>query len=375
MSLYIDFTEFLYNPITTGIQRIAGELCRYLPPGGAVPVRFANGKYVAFPPALVSAIARYFQDRREPQAFADIRTLGAPERGIPIQLSASDIVLVPEVVIDLPRLQYLGNLSDEQIRQFRFIVYDLLPVTHPEFFWSDWLLQICRYYNILRRSTNPAFISAETQDVFCRRYKRGSESDGVVLPLGSDALGSKAERPLLNRPPTFSVLGTVEPRKNHKLILEAFKPLLKEVDGLNLRFIGRMGWIDDDFSQQVQALADDVDSGFHFEDACGDAAIRSFIEQSRATVYVSFAEGFGLPPVESLWVGTPVIASRTIPSLKDRGEQGIHFIDELDPENLRTAVLAFLDNEYSNRKSMEAAAVNLPTWESFVRQVFHWCAN
>ena len=43
MSLYIDLSEFLSNPIKTGIQRISGEICRYLPSGSALPMRLSAG--------------------------------------------------------------------------------------------------------------------------------------------------------------------------------------------------------------------------------------------------------------------------------------------------------------------------------------------
>ena len=60
MSFYIDLTEFLVNPITTGIQRIVGEMCIYSPPNTMVPVRLYEGRYVALPAALVEAIGRLF---------------------------------------------------------------------------------------------------------------------------------------------------------------------------------------------------------------------------------------------------------------------------------------------------------------------------
>lgn len=373
MSLYIDLTEFLLNPITTGIQRIEGELCRYLPQHAALPIRFWKGGYAGLPRSLMDAIARYFTDR-DPAALQEIRDLSVAHAATPVAINSPDIVLVPEVVVDDPRLVFFANLPGAQLRQFRFIVYDLLPITHPEFFPS-WVLEMCRYYRVLRRSTHLAFISEETRSDFYGRFMRTPRQDGIVLPLGSDALGPKAERPLLNRPLTFSVLGTIEPRKNHKLILDAFEPLLRKLNGLTLRFVGRMGWIDDEFAQKVLALASDPNSGFQFEERCSDTAIRRLIEESRATIYVSVAEGYGLPPVESLWVGTPVIASRTIPSLNAGITEGVYFLPETTAEHLREAVLQFCNDAYANEKSQEAACVQLPTWQSFTQQVLEWCAH
>jgi glycosyltransferase involved in cell wall biosynthesis len=134
-----------------------------------------------------------------------------------------------------------------------------------------------------------------------------------------------------------------------------------------------MGWTDANFAEKVHALANDKGSGFQFYSAPDDGAIRTHIEQSRATIYLSPAEGYGLPPVESLWCGTPVIASRTIPSLQSVGSAGIHYIEPLDATSLRQAVVAFLDDTYANRKVEEAIQLNLPTWRSFTQDVLNWC--
>jgi glycosyltransferase involved in cell wall biosynthesis len=372
MSLYIDLSEFLKNPITTGIQRIEGEICRYLPSDAAIPVRHHFGRYVALPPELISTIGRHFRDPSE-AGVKEIRRLGDPESRSPIRVLQSDTVLVPEVIIEQQRLAFLERMDEAEFQRHRFIVYDLLPITHPEYFWSAWLLEICRYYKILRRATCCGFISEDTREAYYGRLKRTSERGGVVLPLGCDSLGPKADRPTLNRPLIFSVLGTVEPRKNHDLILEAFTPLLGQLDGLNLWFIGKMGWVESDFVQKVQALAADKSSGFRFHSAANDDEIRNYVQQSRATIYVSVAEGYGLPPVESLWLGTPVIASRTIPSLKSFGSAGIHFVEPLNVINLRRAILAFVDATYANQKTEETMNLNLPTWQSFTQEVLRWC--
>lgn len=374
VSLYIDLSEFLNNPITTGIQRIEGEICRCLEPGTAMPVRHHAGRYVQLPAQLIGAIGRYFRDPSE-DGVQEVKRLGKADGREAVSIFKGDVVLVPEVIIEQERLTFLNRMSEEILARHRFIVYDLLPMTHPEFFWSTWLLEICQYYRILRRATSCGFISEDSRDAYYGRLKRTPLRGGIVLPLGCDALGPKPVQPSVKRSLTFSVLGTVEPRKNHKIILDAFLPLLGQVEGLRLEFIGKMGWIDADFAQKVQHLAADSNSGFRFHTASGDNEIRERIERSRATIYVSTAEGYGLPPVESIWLGTPVIASRSIPSLKSLPGDGIHFVEPLNAANLRQAVLAFLDDNYASRKAEEAAASALPTWHSFTEEVLRWCAE
>ena len=374
MSLYIDLSEFLADPMRTGIQRISGEICSHLPAGKMIPVKFQSKRYTALSPTLIDAIGRYFRNAGG-SGLTEIAKLGAAENSSPIEISAGDTILVPELFRE-ERAAFFRDMPDEELQRYRFIIYDLLPLTHPEYFPPDIHLILSGYFHIVRRATCCAFISEDTRDVYYGRLKRTNARGGVVLPLGADSLGPRGNRPMLNRPLTFSVLGTVEPRKNHELILEAFEPLLRQITGLSLSFIGKMGWVSSEFAQKVRALASDENSGFRFYSAPDDGAIRSCIEQSRATIYVSAAEGYGLPPVESLWVGTPVIASSTIPSLKDlRSSAGIHYVESLSVINLRRAILAFLEDEYANRKTEETTRLNLPTWQSFTHEVLEWCAN
>jgi glycosyltransferase involved in cell wall biosynthesis len=374
MSFYIDLTEFLVNPITTGIQRIVGEMCIYSPPNTMVPVRLYEGRYVALPAALVEAIGRLFSKGSQ-SGVEEINELGAAKRGAPIRISQNDTVLIPEVFDNPQRLAFFRAMAPEELRRCRFFVHDLLPATHPEYFPAESIVHIGGYFRLLREATHCGFNSQDTRDNYYGRLKRTPERDGVVLPLGCDSLGPRPERLTVNRPLTFSVLGTIEPRKNHEVILEAFEPLLREVDGLRLSFVGRLGWVESEFARKVQALAADKNSGFQFFSAPGDGAIRRCIEESRATVYVSAAEGYGLPPVESLWVGTPVIASMNIPSLKSLGTLGIHFVEPLTAANLRDAVRAFLDDGYAKRKTEETMEQRLPTWRSFTQEVLRWCGQ
>lgn len=374
MSLYLDLTEFLTNPITTGIQRIAGEICRYAPANLIVPVRLNGDHFVAFPPSLINAIGSYFREgcRSGPE---EVRGLGSIEKGSRVEISDRDTVLVPEVFGNHERFVFFRDMPDWELRRYRFIVFDLLPITHPEYFGPDQRCTFCAYAQIVRRAAHCGFISEYTRDTYYGRLRRTNERDGVVLPLGCDALGAQRPPVALNRPLNFSVLGTIEPRKNHRLILEAFEPLLGRVEGLTLSFIGKIGWVEREFALRILALGADRNSGLRFLPAPGDDEIRSCIEQSRATIYVSSAEGYGLPPVESLWGGTPVIASRTVPSLENLSSQGVHFVEPLTVLNLRKAVLAFMDDNYANRKTEEAAFLMLPTWRSFAQEVFDWCAR
>ena len=97
-----------------------------------------------------------------------------------------------------------------------------------------------------------------------------------------------------------------------------------------------------------------------------------YVRNARATLSPSSAEGFGLPPVESLWLGTPVVASKHIPSLEQIGSRGVCQVDPLDAAGIRAAVLSLLEPDYYSKKAAEAADLELPVWKGFAEQTAAW---
>lgn len=370
MSLFIDLTDFLHNPMRTGIQRVSGELCRYLPKGALVPVKLEDGDYLALPTELIGAIGEYFRDSSSTSVTA-IRKLGSG--GKPFRITNNHTLLVPDI-FDESRARFFRAMKDDELSRCRFFIHDLLPLTHPEFFLPEMAVQMGGYFQTIRRARHCAFNSSNSKRVYWERLKRQPLGQGAVIPLGADALGPKPKELVSRRPRMFSVLGTIEPRKNHRLILDAFEPLFDQVQGLSLHFIGKAGVIDTEIMKRVNALAEN-NSSFQFHSAPDDGFVREQVERSRATIYVSSAEGFGLPPVESLWLGTPVIASSNVPALEDLKPGGVHCVPSLTPQCVRQAVVAFLDDNYAFRKIEETRTTGLPTWKTFAEQMLEWCSQ
>jgi glycosyltransferase involved in cell wall biosynthesis len=380
MSIYIDITEFLHRPHRTGIQRVTGELCRFWPSTVAahgVRVR-GNGELVRLPNDTLRVVSDYFTSdtERTGDVLIRIKELVAETADAPcLRLQPTDVLLCPEVFFDPVRVAFYRALGSLLLSRCCFIVYDLLPLTHPQFFDASVPHEIvCQYFRLLRDVGNHAFISRATQDAFHSRLLRSDRRSGIVAHLGSDSLGPRRFcSPATEKSLTFVVLGTIEPRKGHMMVLDAFEPLLESVAGCRLVFIGRMGWITSAQRQRLERFRSSHRSFQLLSDA-NDDTIREHVCNARATIFVSEAEGFGLPPVESLWLGTPVIVSRQLPSLEDFGEQGTCVVDPLTPEALRQAILALIDDGWHRRKVDEAAQLDLPRWEDFARNMGEWTA-
>ncbi len=381
MQVFVDLTEFLASQNRTGIQRVCGQLCRHWPgrePLTPVKLR-GDGRLVRLPQEL-GLIQAYFEaSDSDAHGLKDrLAELSrqADSSGVPLDLQPDCKVLVPELFYEPGRVAFFRGLSQEQLNCFYFILYDLLPFTHPEFFIAHAPQEIINgYARVVRAAQHVAFISPYTRDAYYRRLlRRPCSSPGPVLPLGSDGLGERPTGGALRRPrPKFTVVGTLEPRKNHALILDVFEPLLHQIEGLRLVFLGQVGWVDPLLMERVRSLAAGRCPGFEHVADPSDEVIREHVLESWATIYISAAEGFGLPPVESLWLGTPVIASAAVPSLEGINPAGVHLAEPLDAFHLREAVLAFLEATYAKRKSEEALRLTLPTWGSFAMEVAKWC--
>jgi glycosyltransferase involved in cell wall biosynthesis len=383
MKVFVDLTEFLASQNRTGIQRVCGQMCRHWPGEEPLtPIKLRSDcRLVQLPPETLGLIREYFE-------VSDSCASGMKERLAEVSRQAESSeefvdlqpdcrVLVPELFYDPARVAFFRSLSEEQLNCFYFIIYDLLPFTHPEFFIAHAPQEIINgYTSVVRTARHVAFISSYTRDAYYRRLLRKTcSSPGPVLPLGSDGLGDQPSGPALrSQRPKFTVIGTIEPRKNHALILDVFEPL-HEIEGLRLVFLGQLGWVDSLLAERVRSLAAGRCPGFEHHSNPSDELIRQHVLESWATIYISAAEGFGLPPVESLWLGTPVIASSAVPSLEALKPAGVHIVAPLNAPNLREAVLAFVEGSYANRKSEEAISLKLPTWRGFTLEVAKWCTH
>jgi glycosyltransferase involved in cell wall biosynthesis len=125
----------------------------------------------------------------------------------------------------------------------------------------------------------------------------------------ADFLNAQSEVNLAAVEPFFLVLGTREPRKNIGLIVELLSLFPDLLNSHRFIITGRQGWLDD-AAALPPALRGAVQSGrLFFTGFISDAEKCKLLMAAEATIYPSLFEGFGLPVIESLSVGTPCIAS------------------------------------------------------------------
>lgn len=200
-------------------------------------------------------------------------------------------------------------------------LHDLIPIQFPEYAHPrEKALHERRLDHTLRYSQGIIVNSRCTESAVRAHAKRVGLPVPPILvaPLGHElpmvSQPSPEEKP---RPPYFLVLGTIEPRKNHLLLLTLWRELVNRHGEATpqLVIIGRRGWE----CEQVVDLLERCEAIHPYlvekNDASDDEVV-SLLAGARALLMPSYAEGFGMPVQEALAIGTPVVSS-PLPAIKE----------------------------------------------------------
>lgn len=148
-------------------------------------------------------------------------------------------------------------------------------------------------------------------------------------------------------------VGTIEPRKNLPVLVEAFEEVLRVRASSRLRLVvvGGRGWMSAPVFEAFEksaARASLVLAGY-----LGDEDLRALYSSCRAFVYPSVYEGFGLPPLEAMSCGAPVVAGRT-PAVSEVTAGAARLFNPRDPSELARALVELLDDERARRELSDA---------------------
>ena len=230
-------------------------------------------------------------------------------------------------------------------------VHDILPVDYPEYFPPGKPQGFARFLSELVRA-GAAFVvnsrdTARRLESHARRMNWNLGEVSVIHP-GIEARPAGARNGLGSNPgpnggaPYFVVVGTIEPRKNHLLLLQVWRDLVRAGTRPmpHLHIVGRRGWENEnvfDLLDRCEAIRPYVIE--HGELA--DPELRHLVIGARAVLIPSFAEGFGLPLLEALHLGSRVIAS-DLPVFREIAGNAPLYVSPLDGLGWRRAIVECL---------------------------------
>lgn len=243
-----------------------------------------------------------------------------------------------------------------------YTLHDLSFLVDPS--WSTEANRIGCLDGVFRAATSADWIVANSE--YTRRHflevfpHYPAERTQVIYP-GSryrmeNAAPSRPERFAHLRPDGFWLsVGSIEPRKNHRRLLEAYA---RSGSVLPLVVAGGKGWLMDDLKPPP---------GVELTGYVTDAELEWLYRNCFAFLYPSLFEGFGMPVLEALSLGAPVICSNTTSLPEVAGDAGL-LVDPLDASAIADAMLRL-----SNRRDfLRAAAVRQAarfSWEASARKL------
>ena len=163
--------------------------------------------------------------------------------------------------------------------------------------------------------------------------------------------------------PAFLMVGTLEPRKGHRVALDAFERLWDEGVDARLVIVGRRGWFEEAIAAAITCHVEFGRRLFWFSDA-DDGDLSFLYDRAAALVFPSYAEGFGLPIAEAARRGRVPICS-DIPVFREVGGDGAIYFRVNDPAALAAAIGGFLAGEL---RADPALAVQT-SWSETARRI------
>lgn len=344
--ILFDVTLLAERDTHTGIERVVRSMLVQLmaepPPGYRLePVRIEGGNLV---------FARNFVSMR----------FGIPSNVLPdcaVDWDAGDVYLMLEWAAD--RLPDLANWLQRFRRGGGRVVIginDLLPMIMPHRFpphigpiaerWFETVLLVADQLVCISRTV------ADTVLQFGNGLSEGRNGPIAVdyyhcaadikssLPTTGLPEGAAALLATIKQRKTFIMVGTIEPRKGHKLVLEALDLLWSQGIDAGLVIVGKAGWMIDSVEQAI-SRSPERGTRLHWLSGISDEFLELLYASCSALIAASEGEGFGLPIVEAAHHGLPVIA-RDIPVFREIGGQYASFFDGTTAEGLASTLKTWL---------------------------------
>ncbi|MFW2381154.1 MAG: glycosyltransferase family 4 protein [Acidimicrobiales bacterium] len=200
------------------------------------------------------------------------------------------------------------------------VVHDVAPITNPQWFEPASTFRFERYLKAHLEHRSHFFCISQHTRIQLRDVaaEMGHPDPSTsVLPMGAlkaDAIPSP-DGP--GSSPMLLMVGTLEPRKNHAFALDLFDRLDSEGTDVELQLVGSRGWKSSDLVARITNHRH-YGERLRWRSGLSDTALAELYTDAAAVLVPSLDEGFGLPVIEALAHGTPVIASDH-PALREAG--------------------------------------------------------
>ena len=378
----IDIEQFVRDPYGSGIQRVLQQLALQWPtdlsPADFVaPLGDQTNNFVLLTPEQAAELfSLSFRTRDTGQVRQHVNAQlheyaqSAPVVDLGRLLALYSAWLLPEVSY-LPRVLERFELF-QKVMPAAMIGYDALPMTEPANyrFPPGSLASVSEYFRLLAAADSVVCISEYARDSIVDRLRRDRTLPISVAHPGGDHIASPSTTPRASDTQDAVRLlrvGTLEARKFPREILDAFETARSAGAQLELTFIGAPSASDERINARIRAAVE-AGIGVSWITGADDASV---IEELRkADVFLSIGtEGFGIPVLEAIALGTPVAYAGIQPAGDIMEGRGARRLDGLQPQELSVSFSRLADRAYVEQIRQEIDADSIPQWRDFARGV------
>ncbi|WP_345891743.1 glycosyltransferase family 1 protein [Burkholderia sp. Tr-860] len=363
--LLVDVSIIAKHDAGTGIQRVVRSLLRQLieapPPGFVVRPVLATRK-LAY---------RYADDYLASFGAAPIDT--GRHRLDP---RSGDIFLGLDLTSRiLPRRQFDFLAWKAKGVRLTFVVYDVLPAHHPQWFTARGNRSFRHWFSTIAIHADSLIsIARTTRDAAAQLMQSRFAIDASSLPIRHFPLGcdiddrapdragaSARETRARSDGPTIIMVGTIEPRKGHALVIDAFETRWRETDDpARLVIIGRLGWGMDAFAARLAQRCAASAGKLSWIDDADDDCLAEMYRQADGLVFASEAEGYGLPIVEAAHYGIPLLL-RDLPIFHEIAGEHASYFTAANGDELAGQLAGWLAR-LDRRDAPDSASITPLTW-------------
>jgi len=347
--LLIDVSELVQRDSKSGIQRVVrsilNEWLTNAPDGFRVEPIYAS---------VTSQGYRYA--RKFTSSFMGLDVAYGALVDEVVDIAPGDIFIGLDLQLEVvtAHRDYYQKLRRQGV-QVKFVLYDLLCIQLPQYFSQAWSKNFAKWLEVVIETDGVICISKSVADGLGQWMSRqgttrkrpfsiewfhlGADIENTIASCGMPQNANSVLDQLCQRT-SFLMVGTLEPRKGHAQVLDAFNRLWSLGVSANLVIVGKRGWEVDELVSQLSTHAEKNTRLFWLTDA-SDEFLTKIYEASDCLIAASYGEGFGLPLIEAAQHKKPIIA-RDIPVFREVAQNFAFYFSGKAPEELADSIEEWL---------------------------------
>jgi len=253
-------------------------------------------------------------------------------------------------------------------------VMDLSYIHFPELFTKKDLYQLQSWTTYSVRNAKKVFtISQASKNDIIKYYDIPPENVVVTYPgikqelriMNSELRINNLRKKYTIREKYILFVGTIQPRKNIERLITAFSKV--DLKGIDLLIVGKKGWLYEPILQKPKELG--IEDKVKFLNFVSDEELDILYQHAICYILPSLYEGFGLPVLEAMQHGCPVITSN-VSSLPEAGGDAVLYIDPENVDDIVDKMIEMIENEKLRKELIEKGYKQMKkfSWEKTARE-------